>query len=178
MNLTDCFYLGYIQKGSDNSGRVVIRLDTDRPENYKKLESVLVQMHEQDQSPVPFFVERIHQLKGNELSLDLDLHQHFPDSSFLKGKSLFLPLDQLEPLEGNAFYFHEIVGYSVEDDKKGGIGIVKDIYESSAHPILSVEKDEKEILIPLIDDVLEKLDKEKKVIYISSPEGLIDLYLD
>ncbi len=178
MNLTDCFYLGYIQKGSDNSNRVVIKLDTDQPQKYNKLESVLIQMHKQDQSPVPFFIEKIHRLKGDELSLDLNLAQHFPNASFLKGLSLYLLLDQLEPLKGNAFYFHEIIGFKVEDELKGSVGVVKDVYESTAHPVLAIEKDEKEILIPLNDEVLRELDKEKKIIYVSSPEGLIDLYLD
>jgi len=178
MNLADCFYLGYIQKGSDKSNKVVIKLDTDRPEKYNKLESVLIQMHKQDQSPVPFFVQKIHQLRGNELSLDLNLGMNFPNASFLKGKSVFLPLSQLEELKGNAFYFHEIIGFEVEDDVKGMVGIVKDVFESAAHPVLTVESNGKEILIPLTESVLKKLDKKKKIIYVSSPEGLIDLYLD
>ena len=35
-----------------------------------------------------------------------------------------------------------------------------------------------EILIPVIDEVIEKVDREQKTLYITAPKGLIDLYLD
>ena len=34
-----------------------------------------------------------------------------------------------------------------------------------------------EILIPILDQIIEKVDRENKTIYISAPAGLIDIYL-
>ena len=34
-----------------------------------------------------------------------------------------------------------------------------------------------EILVPVIDEVIKRVDREEKKLYISAPNGLIDLYL-
>jgi 16S rRNA processing protein RimM len=39
-------------------------------------------------------------------------------------------------------------------------------------------KGDKEILVPVIDPVIKKVDRENKTIYIDAPNGLIDLYLE
>lgn len=178
MKLEDCFYLGYVFRASGDSGRIGIKLDTDRPEAYKKLESVLVRMNESDQSPVPFFIQRIHKLEKDEVTLDLDLGRQLPNASFLKGKSVYLPLDLLPDLGKNKFYFHEVIGFEVIDAEKGSIGKVKDFYDSAAHSVMAVEQGEREILIPLTDEVLKEVDKKGKRIEVETPPGLIELYLD
>ena len=178
MKLSDCFYLGYISKGKDNSSKASIKLDTDKPQDYTKLESVLVQMHKSDQTPVPFFIVKVLQLKGREITVDFNLNNLVPDTSFLQGKSVYLPLEALPELTGNNFYFHEIIGFEVIDSTFGNVGTVSDVYESAAHPVLAVDNKGKEVLIPLTDEVLQKVDKKEKKIEVSTPEGLIELYLD
>jgi len=43
--------------------------------------------------------------------------------------------------------------------------------------MLQINFGEKEILIPLIDEVIVKVDRKKKEMHIRAPEGLIDIYL-
>ena len=38
-------------------------------------------------------------------------------------------------------------------------------------------KNDKEILIPIIDQVIKKVDRKEKKMFIEAPNGLIDLYL-
>lgn len=178
MKLSDCYYLGYISEGSSRDNRLTIKLDTDNPSDYKKLESVMIKMNKSDQTPVPFFVSKVNRLIRNELSIDINLNNQFPNASFLKGKEVFLPLSSLPELKGNKFYFHEIIGFKVFDKSKGLVGEVKDVYTSTAHPILAINKDDREILVPINDEVIKKVHKEKAELHIQAPEGLIDLYLD
>ena len=84
----------------------------------------------------------------------------------------------LPPLTGNQFYFHEVIGFSVVDKEKGNIGICKEFIDISRQLIMQVEFEDKEILIPAVDEILKELDREKKIIYIEAPEGLIDIYLE
>lgn len=58
------------------------------------------------------------------------------------------------------------------NDKK--IGKVIEILKSKAHDILVVEKEKKRILIPYINEFIEKIDLENKKIYIKEIEGLIN----
>ena len=92
-------------------------------------------------------------------------------------KDIYLPSQILPELEGVNFYDHEIVGFTVMDDKHGDIGIVDQVIDLKANPLLQVLKGEKEILIPLLKGLVTKVDRNKKELRISAPEGLVDLYL-
>lgn len=82
------------------------------------------------------------------------------DSLKLIGKNLYLPLDLLPKLEGNKFYFHEIIGFKVIDNERGDIGEIESVIEYPAQPLFSINFKGKEILIPIIDSVIEKVDRE------------------
>ena len=44
-------------------------------------------------------------------------------------------------------------------------------------PVFQVMKGKKEILIPILDQVIQNVDRDKKTLTITAPEGLIDMYL-
>jgi len=179
MNLSDCFYLGYISKVIGTEGRCSIHLDVDEPTDYENLESVLIQLKKDDQTPVPFFLKKVVKLKGQILEVALDLENQFQILiQDLKGKSVFLPLDSLKPLGEGKFYFHEIIGYQVEDESKGNIGEISDVYEMPSDPVMAIQLKGKEILIPIRQEIIIKVDKKEKIIYVNAPEGLVDLYLN
>ncbi len=49
--------------------------------------------------------------------------------------------------------------------------------EYPTQAILQVMKEKKEILIPILDQVIQNVDRDKKILSITAPEGLIDMYL-
>ena len=87
-------------------------------------------------------------------------------------------ISELPPLTGNQFYYHEVIGFQVIDKEKGDIGICKDFIDVSNQPIMQVDKDGKEILIPAVDDIFEEVDREQRILRVAAPEGLIDIYLE
>ena len=93
------------------------------------------------------------------------------------GSELYLPLHMLPPLSGNKFYFHEVIGFTVMDEVHGDIGIIKAVNDSASQELFEMNKDGKELLIPINDDIITKVDRESKTIYVKTPEGLVDLYL-
>ena len=83
----------------------------------------------------------------------------------------------LTKLSGKQFYYHEIVGFTVVDTEKGELGPITEVLEYPTQAILQVMKDKKEVLIPILEQVIQNVDRDKKVLTITSPEGLIDMYL-
>ena len=63
------------------------------------------------------------------------------------------------------------------DKNYGEVGKIVSINDSTAQALFEVEKDEKQILIPMNDEFIVKLDRKSKTILVETPEGLIDLYL-
>ena len=80
-------------------------------------------------------------------------------------------------LDDNDFYFKDIVGYKLVDETYGEVGFISDVLEYPTQAVIQVMKDGKEILIPIHDDIIRKVDKKSKVLNVKAPEGLIDMYL-
>lgn len=174
MRKKDCFYLGKIAKKYSFKGEVLIYLDTDEPELYTELESMFVEINGH---LVPFFIERssIHREKFLRTQFeDMDSEE---DADTIVGKDVYLPLTMLPKLEGNKFYYHEVVGFDAIDQRLGNFGIILRISDNGVQALFEVQKDDAVILIPLIDEFILEVNRENKSILFNTPEGLIDLYI-
>ena len=174
MTKEECFYLGRIVSKFSFKGEVLIKLDTDEPEIYLEMESVFV---EYDNNLVPFFIEKSSLQKSNLLRVKFEEVDTEEDADDLMKCDLYLPLNLLPELDDDQFYFHEIIGYTVEDASYGPIGLLTGVNDTTSQALFEIEKDGKQILIPMNDQFLEKVDKKNKKIFVKTPEGLIDLYL-
>ena len=169
-----CFYLGSIVKKYSFRGEVVIKLDTDDPELYRNLESVFVDL---GGNLIPFFIEKSSLSRSTMLRVKFDGVNSEDEADAIVKSGIYLPLELLPKLKGNQFYFHEVIGFTVVDADYGRIGVVTRINDATAQPLFEIQQGDKEILIPLIDDFIKKVDRQHKEIQVKTPEGLIDLYL-
>jgi 16S rRNA processing protein RimM len=69
------------------------------------------------------------------------------------------------------------MGFDVIDSQHGNIGVIKGVNDSVSQALFEVEKDDKQLLIPVADNIIDKVDRESKTLYVTTPEGLVDLYL-
>ncbi|WP_037319046.1 ribosome maturation factor RimM [Salegentibacter sp. Hel_I_6] len=174
MTKGECFFLGKIVGKFSFKGEVLIKLDTDVPEMYLEMESVLIEYNE---NLVPFFIERSNLQKSTLLRVKFEDIETEQDAEDLIGALTYLPLTMLPDLEEDQFYFHEIIGFDVIDSTHGNIGKITSINDSTAQALFEIQHGEKQILIPMNDEFIEKIDKENKTIYLTTPEGLVELYL-
>jgi len=174
MQKEDCFYLGKIVKKYSFKGELLVKLDTDNPSTYTKMESVFI---DKNKSLIPFFIERSSLHKSTLLRVKFEDIDSEEDADKLLKSELYLPLEFLPQLTGNKFYYHEIFGFEAEDLSFGLIGIIKGVNDSTNQAILEIDRNGSEILIPLIDDFIKSVDREQKKIILEVPEGLIDIYL-
>lgn len=175
MRKEDCFYLGKIVRKHSFKGEVVAKLDTDEPGLYQNLESVFVAL---GNNLVPFFIEKSLLQKGNQLRIQFEDILNEADADAILGTELYLPLEFLPKLTGDKFYFHEIIGFDIEDVHHGYVGVITGVNDTSAQPLFEINANGIDIFIPMIDDFIKKVDRENKKIIVEAPEGLIDLYLN
>ena len=174
MTKDECFYLGKIVSKFSFKGEVLIKLDTDEPEAYTEMESVFVDYND---NLVPFFIEKSALHKSDLLRVKFEDVDTEEDADDLMRADIYLPLSMLPELEDDKFYFHEVIGYSAEDTQHGKIGTIKRINDNRAQPLFEIDFNGKEILIPVNDDFISRVDKKNKTIYFDTPVGLIDIYL-
>lgn len=170
----NCFYLGRVLRTSGLKGDVLAMLDVDNPSDYAQMDSVLVLVKK---SLVPYFLERA-EIRPNGAVLHFE-NMGLEEAERMIGCELYLPLDVLPPLTGNRFYFHEVIGFEVVDAEKGVLGVLREIMDNGPQPVLCIDHASgKEILVPLIDPFLEKVERSERRLYVRAPEGLVDFYLE
>jgi 16S rRNA processing protein RimM len=174
MKVEDCFYLGKIVRKYSFKGELLVKLDTDQPDIYDNLDAVFVLLRN---NLIPFFIESSQLHKSDLLRVKFEDVDTEEDAETLLKSELYLPLEVLPKLEGNKFYFHEVIGFTVEDINFGKVGIIKAVNDSTAQALFEIDRDGIEILIPMNDEFIKKLDRDNKTILVETPEGLIDLYL-
>ncbi len=175
MQKDDCFYLGKIVSKHSFKGEVLIKLDTDEPEAYEKMESVLVLL---GGNLIPFFIKKSQLHRSELLRVRFEEVANEADADRIMGSEVYLPLKFLPKLTGNKFYYHEVIGFSLQDSLHGNIGIIQSINDTTAQALFEVLKDDKQLLIPINDHIITKVDRETKTIFVTTPEGLVDLYLN
>lgn len=175
MQKSECFALGKITKTHALKGEVIIYLDVDFPEDYEDLEAIFLEMRGQ---LVPYIIEEL-QIKGKKSIIKFEDIDTIEEAEKIVNANAFLPLNALPKLKGNQFYYHDVIGYEITDLASAkSLGELKAIYESTGQDLFAVMLDDKEILIPIVDDIIKKVDHENKKIDVSLPEGLLDVYLN
>ncbi len=173
MTKDSCFYVGRIVKTHGIKGEITLRIDNDDFDEIEELNYFLLDMND---NLIPFFIEKIGFHSNKSFILFQDV-KTLEAASQLVGVAAYLPLDLLPETEGNDFYSHEVVDFMVVDDDKGELGKVNDIIEYPTQSLIQIIIEDKEILIPIHDDIIKEVDRTGKKIFIKAPAGLIDMYL-
>ena len=167
--------LGYIVRTHGTNGNVVIFLDVDYPEDYEDLDAVYVEIRGE---LVPYFISNFNLQKQANAIVSFEDVNTIEKGQALVGSSLYLSLDELNELGEEEFYYHEIKGYTVVDETKGELGIVREVYSLNGQDLIAMDYQGNEILIPTSEEIVLRADKENKKLIVNLPEGLLEVYLD
>ncbi len=179
MNLDECHYIGYTSKVHGKQGELIINLDVDFLEECKKMESVLVQMNNGDNSLIPFFISKSNFQNDGTLRVKFEDVDDIAAAKNISGKGIYILNKALPTQSGNQFYHHEVIDFKVIDTNHGDVGTVFHILNQTKQPIFEIiNSDDKEIMIPAVDHIIDTIDRENRTITVTTPEGLIDLYLE
>ena len=170
----DYYELGNVRRTHGVRGDVIVFLDTDEPQRYKKLQKVWVEKGEDLRE---FKVNKVSvQEKDKTAILHLEGIEDIPAAEELQWARLFLPLSSLPKLKGKQFYFHEILGYKVTDETEGDIGTLINIYDLQQHPVGEVIWNGKQVLFPLIEEFISEINRDEKILKMKLPDGMLDVY--
>jgi 16S rRNA processing protein RimM len=92
----------------------------------------------------------------------------------LKGKNVFADERDLPPPAENEFYYRDVIGCEVFLTDGSRIGIVEEIIATGANDVFVVREEGKEVLVPVIEDVVKEIDVAGKRVVIDAIPGLVD----
>lgn len=173
MRKEDCYFLGKITRRHGLAGNVILKLDTDQPKLYNKLESIFVEING---LLVPFFIENSSWSKLDALNLAFkNSSEALVDQSL--NKDVYLPLASLPKLTGNQFYYHEVIGFEIMDQDNKDCGVIRSVNDQTAQNYFVTNLYGKEVVVPMIKDWIIEVNREERFIKMNVPEGLIDVFL-
>jgi 16S rRNA processing protein RimM len=93
----------------------------------------------------------------------------------IAGVEIFLPKENLQPLDKDNYYLFQLVGCEVLTKEGKKIGVVEDVQFIKENELLVVRKSDREFLIPFSKSLCLRIDLEDRCIVIDPPDGLLEL---
>lgn len=124
---------------------------------------------------IPWFLQTVNTLPGEKLLISLEgIASKEAAHQFLK-KEIWLREDDFKRLVSPAAPI-SLLGYQITENNKS-LGEVIEVVEQPHQTLCRIVIDQKDVWIPIHQDFLLKIDRGKKMIYVSLPDGLLDSYL-
>lgn len=165
--------LAYIEAGEivgTHGVRGEMRLNPwcDSPEFIKNFKTLY--LDGEGKNPVKVVSSRPH---GNIALVKLEGVDTMDRAQAMRGTVLWFRRDDAR-LPGDRYFIAELIGCRVVDDGDGSVyyGTVTDCAETGANDIWYLEKDGKEYIIPVIDDVVKSVNVAENIIRITPLKGL------
>jgi 16S rRNA processing protein RimM len=96
------------------------------------------------------------------------------EAELWNGRLLLVPESELSPLEDGEVYQHELRGMTVELSSGEVVGTITDVFEVPQGLLLDVARPRGTVLVPFSDEIIVAIDRERRVVRIDPPLGLID----
>jgi len=125
-------------------------------------------------SRIPYFVSRVERAGDEECVVLLEDISGVEAARPLVGKAIYVESPVLEKGADERSPLRWI-GYKLVDKTLGGLGPIEDVMQAGAQWLAQIKKDEKEVLIPLVDAFILEVNTRNKYVRMDLPEGLLDL---
>ena len=172
-NAQDLIVVAHIAKVRGLRGEVVADLLTDFPDRFDELTSIIAVT--KDAARRSLQIEE-HWFHGERLVMKFAGFDRIEEAKELVGCDLAVPSAERVELPADSFYDWELIGSRVETVGGELVGQVREIMRPGEVELLSVvDGSDRDRLIPLAKDIVVEIDKDKKLIRIDPPEGLLEL---
>ncbi|WP_447973330.1 ribosome maturation factor RimM [Nitrospira sp. Kam-Ns4a] len=91
-----------------------------------------------------------------------------------RGGLLKIPKGEAPPLPDGQYYEFQLIGLTVQDETGMVLGTLEEIWETGAHHVFAVRRDDREILVPAAKQVVAAVDLARRTMTIRRLEGLLD----
>ena len=165
------FRVGVIANTHGIRGKVKVYPTTDDINRFKKLKKCIL---DTGKEYIDLNVESVKFFK-NMVILKFKEYNNINDIECYKGKDILVSRDNAVKLEKGEYYIADILGAKVILEDGSEFGVLEDVMQTGANDVYVVKTlDNKEVLLPKIDECVKKLDIENKIVTVHIMKGLLD----
>ena len=174
MEISACFNIGYVVKTHGLKGEVTISLNGYSVDDLTSVQKVYPLFIEINNRLVPYFIQSISE-SGTKAFVKFEDVDTVEEASKLAKRPLYLQKAARAKAQRGDFYDDEIIQFSVTDEALGPLGNVVEVVQAGPNRLLVLDHNGKELLIPVNSPFIKRLNKSKKSITVSLPEGFLDI---
>ena len=168
--------IGITKKTYGTKGELKMKIEDKYLEDFMNAQVVFLKI---GGKKVPFFLDGIR--VSNSLLAKFEDIDSPEDAIPITSKEVYLREKDLIPEEARIFEVEETLvykkyeGYLIEDEGVGEIGVIQEIQEFPQQEMALIRFNEKEILIPIHEDLIIRIEESERKIVMKLPEGLLEL---
>lgn len=170
MDINSSYKVGYILKPHGLKGEVTISIDPDAPD-FDDLKSIFI---EKNNRLIPHFIQEI-SVRGSKAFVKFEDIDSPEAATSISKCALYLAKSTREKSGRGEFYDDEIIGFEVTDSTEGVLGNITEVVSAGPNKLLSVDHHGKEVLIPINSPFITGVNKSKKRITVTLPEGFLEI---
>jgi len=123
---------------------------------------------------IPFRIDKIKSFSDNLLILKLSEVNNENEAEEIIFKNIFIDSKSYEPIEGKSFFYNELINFSLYSKSKK-VGVIDSINTELPQPVFEILIKSNKVMIPIHEDLIDKIDKKNKIIHMDIPDGLIEI---
>jgi 16S rRNA processing protein RimM len=171
--VTEYFNIGKLVAIHGLKGELLLKHELGKKTSLKGLQAIFIE--EKKNSFIPWFIETTKIRSGNEVYIKLEGIDSREAAAKLSQKIVWLPEADFKKFTAKNAPAN-LLGYTIINNKEP-LGEILELIEQPHQMLCRLEIKGKEVLIPLHEDSLQKIDHSKKQVLVDLPEGLLEVYL-
>ena len=172
MNKSGFRNIGFIKKPFGYKGEMIFIFKYEEVEQLNDLNFIFFDI---DNELVPFYIEKIDFRDEKTAIAKIEDINNSDDSKKFTGCFLYLPERDMKLTFPDKRSLENLIGYRAIDLVLGNIGKIEGIMSLSEQELITIDYNGKEVLIPVVDEIIIKIDHHNREVHLQTPEGLIDL---
>jgi len=124
-------------------------------------------------SYIPFFVTAARSVNDEEYIVNLEDIETVEAARRLTSRQAYVKEDILGRHTTDSPLLW--IGFNIVDKEKGGLGIIEDVMQTGHQWLAKITYEGREVLIPLIEQMISDVNTRNRYIRVDLPEGLLEL---
>jgi 16S rRNA processing protein RimM len=164
--------IGKIVSSFGLKGELILQHHLGKKTSLKGLEVLFIETNKDEM--LPYFIKSSRIKSDDEIYLQLEGIDVKEKTKSVLQKQVWLIEEDFEKYSSKSSPI-SLLGFHIIDEETD-IGEILEVIEQPHQLICRINLNEKEVLIPLHEETIKKIDKKKKMVHVVLPEGLLDVY--
>jgi 16S rRNA processing protein RimM len=170
--MTEYFKIGKIVATFGVKGELLIVHHLGKKSSLKGLKAIFLE--ERKDSFIPWFIESSEAKSETETFLKIEGVNTKEQANKFTQKEVWLQEEDFKRLSATSSPLN-LLGYSIVEGEKI-LGAIQEIIEQPHQLLCKIEINGNEVLIPLHEGTIKKIDRRNKKVIVELPEGLLEIY--